>query len=428
MLISMSETQLSIAINKTLDFLKKTYRSIPDEEMYGWYHYLDDPKPGITASSVVLYCFNLVGNPFERTEEVLLYLKRKQVISEKKKIHGGWPVRTTMNFPILESTSWVLRSSALNHALLNNNAPDISAGYDWIINNQNTDYGWGSYLDQPSRTFTTSLALLALSSLNKYSKELSLGADWLLKNQSADVPAWGAIPESQPTLLHTCWALLALSEIPNKLNRKSLSSSLEWVEKNVIANSLTEVSSQAEDYDIPFVDDNKSMVFQCSLPHFYLPIATYTLLKLSKDTVSNKAIQSVKTILNHQTDEGIWELPRSPMRPSIWAIWPFLSALHQAREIVLLRNNMELNLFSNNVVIVKSKNSSNSLLRIFLSSLKVSVKNFIKKNYGWLILILFIISGLIFVKYNLITWKEFLLAQIFPVILLIIQFILNKKK
>lgn len=425
--IAVRESEVHNAFQRTSALLRRTYRSDMSKGEYGWYHYLDDPNPGVTASAVALICFELMGDRFERTEEVLRYLKNKQVSDPDIKHNGGWPVRTTLSFPIVESSTWVLSSLALNRTFRNPNSPDLNAGYEWVIQNQNIDYGWGSYYGQPSRTFHTSLSLLALSSLNRYAKETHFGADWLLKHQQHDVPAWGPTPESQPTILHTCWALLALSEIPATLNRQAINSSLDWVEANLNTRTLTETSSQAEDFDIPFIEDGKNMVYQNSLPHFCLPIAAYTLLKLSDRLISGKTISALKTIIEAQTEDGYWELPRSPTRPSIWAIWPFIAALSEFYNLSFAKKDTELLFIAEGIAIAQPESAANSFQRILAISVISNIWKFMKAHYGWIILVLFILVGLGAVMLELIRWNEFLLSLVFPIVLLIIQQLIERK-
>jgi hypothetical protein len=428
MAIPIKEAAIRSAFQKTVKLFKSTYRSNPSKNEFGWYHYMDDPSPGITASAVVLYCFEISGEPFERTDQVLLYLKSKQLSSTDPRINGGWPIRTTLGFPVVESTSWVIRTIVQARCFFNPNSPDINAAYQWLLNNQNMDYGWGSYYGQPSRTFHSSLALLALTAVDKFSREVSLGADWFLRYQKNDVPAWGATPESPPTILHTCWALLALSQVPGKINRNALNRSLEWIEANLNPKHLTETLSQAEDYDIPFLEDGKPMIYQCSLPHFALPIAVYTILKLSNRKLSEKLREAIQTIIEVQNENGHWQLPRSPIRPSIWAIWPFWAALVQFLHTSIMAEGTVLVLIGKNISVVHPEGAKAILRKIFTGLFLSSVLKFVKTYYAWLVLGVFIIIGVEMLYAGIIKFSEFLFSLIFPITLLIIQLLLEKRR
>ena len=115
----------------------------------GWYHYLDDPNPGITASAVGLYCFSLAYVDFEWKHQVLdsSWANRYKTPSSG----GGWAVRTTNDFPIVEATAWVVRCRNLPQTRTRATRGALDSGIEWLEANQNTDYGWGSYKGQPSR-------------------------------------------------------------------------------------------------------------------------------------------------------------------------------------------------------------------------------------------------------------------------------------
>lgn len=425
---SIKVSDVQNAMRKSLSLLRKTYNSDATNTDYGWYHYLDDPKAGVTASAVALMCFEWAKERFERAEEVHRFLKKSQILSDDEHINGGWPIRTSARFQIIESTGWVIRSMMFTNTAFHSNGPDVMSGYKWIIGNQNLDNGWGSYYGEPSRTFLTALALLAVLPLNRYSREASLGADWLIKSQSPDVPAWGPTVDAPPSILHTSWALLALSEMPGKLNRKMLSDSLEWISANLDTKNLTEKSSQAEDYNVPYIDGGKQLIFQNTLPHFALPLAIIVLLKLSNNGLWSGQIRTaLDTIVGSQNQDGFWELPRNPTRPSIWGIWPFVAALAYARDTPIMQNDMSLFVVGNNLVI-QPEATTNSLFKTLLISLRITLGGYLKQNYGWIILGLFVIGGLVFVIQNLLGLREYFLSLLFPVILLLVQIAIEKRK
>ncbi|MCP4372381.1 MAG: terpene cyclase/mutase family protein [Deltaproteobacteria bacterium] len=424
------QPEIQNAIDSSLDLLKRTCRSDNGTGKYGWYHYLDDPGAGVTASAVALFCFNLADHHFEETDKVLSYLKSKQVISDDKLFHGGWPIRTTTDFPIVESTAWIVRTLSMCKVYFNSRAPDLEAGYRWIINNQNEDHGWGSYKGHASRTFLTSLALLALASVNKFSKELYLGREWLLNHRHSGVPAWGAVPGSPPTILHTSFALLSLHEVPNGISQSDLTASLEWLEQNLDTRNMTEQLTQAEEYDVPYVTSGMSLVFQNSLPHFCLPIAAYTLLKLSNTPISPHTVQAIKYILAEQQKEGHWVIQRNPSRPSIWALWPFLATLTECLRVTGMKPNTKVTHIEKTVLIQPLTETHNPLFIIVKQNLGLLAHK-LRSNFGWLILVLFVLGGALLVQskiFSWFSWEQFLLSLLFPIILLILQYVLDGKK
>src|SRR5262245_40164495 len=151
--------EVSDAIALGLGCLRAHFRTQNTGEG-GWYHYLDDPRPGVTASAVGIFSHRACGRPFEREAEVLNYLIGQQITEASDK-NGGWPVRTTPGYPLVEATAWVLRAMSSGVSLITTGS-SLVAGAGWLQRQQNVDYGWGSFAGQPSRVFTTALALLAL--------------------------------------------------------------------------------------------------------------------------------------------------------------------------------------------------------------------------------------------------------------------------
>src|SRR4029077_4701609 len=130
---------------------------------------------------------------FERTDQVVRYLISQQATG---RYGGGWAVRTTNRFPIVEATAWVLRCLSLPHCKISGSSAALDAGVEWLETNQNTDFGWGSYKGEPSRTFTTALSVLALRESGGSSEIISNAHKWLIESQNPNQPAWGSLPGS----------------------------------------------------------------------------------------------------------------------------------------------------------------------------------------------------------------------------------------
>src|SRR4051812_11000372 len=96
--------EIDASVRRALGLLRYTFRSPPGSGEAGWYHYLDDPRPGITASAVGLCCFSVADQLFERSDEVVRYIVANQVprqqgarvsAHDEELLRGGWPIRTT---------------------------------------------------------------------------------------------------------------------------------------------------------------------------------------------------------------------------------------------------------------------------------------------------------------------------------------------
>jgi hypothetical protein len=187
---ALTSASLTDAMNLALEYLRDSFRPL-DENRGGWYHKLDDKRPGVTASAVGLYVFRLAGVRFERTGDVLRYLVSEQISlpNDPGGVNGGWAVRTTEGFPIVECTAWVVRVLSVAGTSIEGIQGALVRGAAWLERNQNTDYGWGSYGGRPSRVFTTALALMALQECGGSPEVISNGLRWLRSAQSPEEPA-----------------------------------------------------------------------------------------------------------------------------------------------------------------------------------------------------------------------------------------------
>jgi hypothetical protein len=334
----LTSTSIQQAMTRSISCLRMNFRTL-ESGGGGWYHYFDDPRPGVTASAAALYCFHLAGADFAHADEVIEFLLGKQDHGEGPE-RGGWAVRTTYGVPLVEATAWVLRSlGALNVGSLRNHDA-IANGMEWLERNQNSDFGWGSYLGQPSRVYTTTQAILALAQCGGSRTAISNAQNWLNSAQSPNIAAWGALPGGKPTMLHTSMALMAQLAFPGSLPPAAIRQSVDWLTERISPAEFTEKATAVEDYDVPYVQNGIGETFQNSLPHFAGPMALTAILAAGSDPFQSKIFEAAQAMIDAQEKDdpvrsGTWELPRSPERPSIWALWPFISALTAVRQSVL---------------------------------------------------------------------------------------------
>jgi hypothetical protein len=319
-----------------LSCLRTNFRTTSSGDA-GWYHYLDDPSPGVTASAVGLFCFRMASVSFERTNDVLSYLISQQATGTGK-TEGGWSVRTTHGFPIIEATAWVVRALSSPAAGPVNAGEALRRGARYLEVNQNTDFGWGSYSGQPSRVFHTALAMLALQECGGDTTVIENAHKWLVNAQAPDQPAWGELPGAEPTMLHTSFALLALLNVAGGLSANSIQAIVEWLLDRLEPGVHVERRTTVEEFDVPYPYGGTTTVFQNSLPHFAGPVSITAVLAAGADPLQPKIFSAIQELVDSQTrsgpGSGTWELPRSPTRPSVWAVWPFLSALQSARSSI----------------------------------------------------------------------------------------------
>jgi hypothetical protein len=96
------------------------------------------------------------------------------------------------------------------------------------------------------------------------------------------------------------------------------------------------------------------------------PVAVTALLQACVDPFQKKTFDAINQMVDAQDSCGAWELPRSPTRPSIWALWPFVSAISLARERILPTSASKAQLLFSGCCIVHTENSAQNLTRRIL--------------------------------------------------------------
>jgi Squalene-hopene cyclase C-terminal domain len=426
----LSSSAIDACVRRSLACLRANFRTTSTGTA-GWYHYLDDPQPGVTASAVGLYCFGLAGVEFERADQVVRYLISQQGSGEYE---GGWAVRTTNNFPIVEATAWVLRCLAIQTSSLTTAGDALKKGVLWLENNQNTDFGWGSYKGQPSRTFTTALAVLALQECGGSADIISNAHKWLIEAQGQNQPAWGPLPMSEPTSLHTSIALLALLGSPGSLPVTAVRQTIDWLSERLQPGDHVERSTMVEEYDVPYLHNDIPDTFQNSLPHFAGPVALTALLRAGADPLQVNMFRAVNEIIRTQETgdsprSGTWELPRSPLRPSIWAIWPFIAALTSARNAIFPSVDSMATLLFPGCTLIQSAAAPKHLTRRLL--IKNALIDWIRQRklaVGlWVTALAAIAVLLVLWQTKQLTMNIFLIALVLPVLLLIFQILWDRR-
>jgi hypothetical protein len=358
-------TRIQHALDLVVRCLRENLRPGPTEGSAGWYHYLDDPRPGVTASAVGLFVLALTGRRLDQHDAVVRFLVNEQITSDDDR-DGGWPVRTSEGTPIIEATAWVVRALRFSGGLPAVVGEALGRGTEWIARNQNSDHGWGSYRGEPSRVFHTALAVLALEDCGTHPTAVRNARRWLLQAGNSDEPAWGPTAGAAPTLLHTGFASLALAG-SDSISTDRLREITDWMTDQLKPGIHVEHATTVEEYDIPLPGTGRQ--FQNSLPHFGGPVAVTALLRAGANPLNPKLFEAIEKIIESQTPAGHWVLPRSPTRPSIWAIWPFAAAIMATATALLPTPNSRIHLVFSGGGIVQADTGRQNLTRSALGRL-----------------------------------------------------------
>ncbi len=132
-LIVIKISDIEHAINKSINTLINSFKIVSSnnvgEEIGGWHQFIFDNKMGAVATSQSIACFAYSNKKFGKLPLAINLLKSEQFKN------GGFTIKILSEFPIVESTSWVLlgiRDLRNEMAMV-----IITEGAKWLENNRN---------------------------------------------------------------------------------------------------------------------------------------------------------------------------------------------------------------------------------------------------------------------------------------------------
>lgn len=418
--------RLHQSLERSLDLLRTHYRSSPSGGG-GWYHRLENEIPGPSATAVGLNSFLLCGSTIDHLGEGLAFLRSRQVQSDDPVKNGGWAVNTSFGQPVTEATGWVSRFLGLARIGLRPEAPNVELAYRWLVNNQNGDGGWGSFAGQPSRTWLTCMALRAIAVLYPHSPAVDDGVEWLLKQRSASLPAWGERGASLPTVTHTAFVLLTLSDVLGSSYDKRVgdvvNSAYRWLEDHLQTDVIHDEAARVENYNVTGQTlEGRPITWLSSIWHPGLPFAVSALVRHPNGCRPDLLCSAVETIIDRQLGDGSWPSLDGAAGISVWAVWPFVQALSDVEKIPIASIDAKITWISSNAIVVQRGDARAEAIGSLLrgSRRKAVVRN-IRRHWATAVLVLFVVAGLSGVMLNWLEAKDFALSLLLPVVLLVIQ-------
>lgn len=235
-------------------------------------------------------------------------------------------------------------------------------------------------------------------------------------------------------MLHTSICLMALLAAPGSLPTAAARQTIEWLIKRLEPGEHVEDSTTVEEYDVPYIHNEMPDTFQNSLPHFAGPVTLSALIRAGVDPLQAKIFNAIEGIIKSQESgetqrSGTWKLPRSPQRPSIWAIWPFVAALTEARAAIFPPTDSTATLLFPGCAIIQSSSSTRHLTRRLL--IKNALVDWLRQRklaVGlWTTAIATIIIPLVLWRTGQLTLSVFLIAMVLPALILIFQMLWDRK-
>jgi len=414
------------AINKSVNTLIGTFKSISSNktggwwnnitpnEVGGWHQFIFDKKIGAVATSQGIACFAYSNKEFAKLPLSINLLKNEQFKD------GGFTIKILSEFPIVESTSWVLLGIK---DIKNEIAKEIiTEGAKWLENNRNDDKGWGAIEGTASRIYATALAIWALLATNsrKYQKIINEGINWIKDARNAD-GCWGELPrDEKSTPFHTAFVIFVLRQCGISADSDILSKSLRWLDEQWDKKDMwdlhEETANLLEHYDLEIAPEKWTRIVW---NHFVTPWVIIALLNCG--VLNGKVFRGIDWLIKSQTKEGGWK-HRNVNELTLWAVHDSLFCLTSFLDRIVDIKNYDSVELHDDVLVLKGKFD---LARKIKSAISLTAI-FIKKYWAGVIISLYLLIGGICTLENLWTLQSYLIGLVFPISLLVIQWIKEK--
>ncbi|HSV66242.1 MAG TPA: hypothetical protein VLJ59_10105 [Mycobacteriales bacterium] len=405
------------SLRHALGLLRRTYSSSPDGGG-GWYHQLESPNPGATATALGLMILRDCHEDYEHLHDALTFLRVRQVESNDPRLDGGWATNTSFGRPVTEATGWVARMIGTLRTDLVAGGPDARRAERWLAENQNNDGGWGSLKGCPSRVWLTCLALRGLVQLNPYHPVIDHGLDWLMRSRR-ETYAWGEVPGAPPTVTHTAFVLLTVTEVRPKLHDDWVLRAYDWLSKHLDVASLDDRAARMETYSVAYTDHGaktSTAAGRLALWHYGLPVGICALLRDPRSPHTDLVYQAVNTVLDGQLDGGQWPtLSGSPGISSLWGVWWCTQALLDLRRAPLVRPG-DLLVGCPGAIVVKSAEMRSQPLSALVGRPPqiIRLRRLLVRHWATLLLGSFVVVAIVGVATNKLSWQDFAVGMIFP--------------
>lgn len=395
----------------------------------GWHHFVGDQKIGNVATAQGIIIHSYLNSSNSSLNKLFTTLREAQNQSENDL--GGWSfITSTQDIPTIEATSWVLLGLVAGGE--DSNSEIITKGKDWIINNQNNDGGWGSRKDLTSRVYTTFLACYCLSviepNLFKINDPIIRKAMlWILRCQNTD-SGWGAAFGEKSSAIHTAFGLFALHIMEYGV-KNEVEKGIQYLYSQWDTETMWEDTLKLEQYDLPTEGETFNRI-----TFHYFPTAWIitTLFTIGESIFQEQLFSSVDWLIKSQNDDGNWSISNVP-KNRFWSIHDGILAIKTFQDKAISSQGVDsMIMFDKFFILTKSHKSFvrlakfTTLILLFLGALmglifsSIIEETWVKTNWAWLILGVYVTSIYPLKRFNFITLKEAIISLAIPALLLII--------
>jgi hypothetical protein len=417
---------LDKCVVRSVDLLHRTFHS-SSSGGGGWYHSLEVGQPGPSATAAGIASFLMFDESNENLAAALSFLRARQISSSEKKLDGGWAVNTSFGLPLTEATALIARILARNRLTFMPGAPNIGRAHSWLVHNQNTDGGWGSFFGHSSRVWLTAMAVRAMAELDSYGSALRRGVQWLVDHRDPTTLSWGEVPGGPPTVTHTAFVLTALVDggafRVDRAVAEVVVRGYDWLQSHLDTSVVHDDAARVESYNLACkLASGAPVTFHSTVWHPSLPYSISALMRHPIGAEPSLLAGAIRTLIAKQLPDGRWPNPDSAASVSIWSVWPFLESIKDVTQYGLSRAGDQVTWYGADTVVVQRAHArGTSVLRLEWRAKLLRMRALITRHWASAILMLAITLGGSSALLGKIGWQELSFGVGVPVFLLFVQ-------
>lgn len=346
---------LSVTSQTTGILRQKIVRdNTPQGVIAGWHSRFSPNRIGAPGSAVPMQFLRETGSLDDQLEAEIL-----RGLLAVQNPDGGWNLLSVSGSSSTEATAHVLLSLLGSAGV--GVAESVAKAADWIITNQSSSGGWASttFHANTPRVGLTSTALRALAGLQLSDRDvIKRGVDWLSKCQNSD-GSWGPEPGMKGTVVHTAFALTALSAV-GQLRSSAVKDGLNYLNRTWKAGGPIE----QESYDFHVVNayHRVTTVYDVDAE---VVLALIQCRSLAADTTLWQVV--CKWITDTSSGAPWWEKP--PVGATLWTLVPRGLAAFTASQHLGTDGYVR---WSRGAVLITTTSSARPIWRIAVSSARIS--------------------------------------------------------
>jgi hypothetical protein len=418
-------------VDRSLSLLVRTYHVSVDHGG-GWYHRLDNPNPGPSATASGMASFRVHGRTFEHEGSCLRFLRHRQISSSDPRLDGGWAVNTSFGRPVTEATGLVTRLLVRSGMSLAAEGPDVRRAKEWLHANQNADGGWGPLVGQDSRVWLTAMATRAVISVDPRSPAIANAVAWLLNARDPLTGAWGEVPGHPATVTHTAYTLTALVETgmanSNRATNEAINAAYDWIAQAFDPAIVHDDQARMESYNVVAAGaDGSEVTWQNAIWHPGLPFAVSALVRQPRAVRFDLIAAALHTMRTAHSAEGRWPSSDSSAALSVWSVAPFLDALADVRSHLPVGAGLVLTPLSPHAAVIQGGSELDVAPSRLLTGLRRErLRRIVRRCWpaGTLVLLIALGAGLL--SSGAVGPRELGFGLLLPVVLLVLQLAIGR--